>query len=428
MEILGYKFFDKVENKISTKNNAKSVTRAILEMQKFRMREDLSTFELAVQNRDNIVNYNREDLHRIYLRAMQDPHITSQWDSRKLKTLKKEFFVMPKGSEDPNDDLTAMLQAPWFFEFVNAILDSQAWGFSLIEFGEWDGEKFIPYRNQKGKIHDDVELIDRDNVKPEYGIVTSTAGQSTGEDFTKDKYKNNIIFVGNKDNGWLYGAAIPFLIKNNTVQNWSEFAELFGMDVRAFKTDAQDEDLTKVKQALKAAVGGGSMIMGQEDSLEYIGTGRSDAYQVFKQLVDYQDSTISKLIFGQDVVANNTGNVVGEIGENVANDYGDADARWVKYIIEDKLFPLLSLRGVNMEGMTFEWGTKENLSLSERVDIDLKISQMGFTHSDDYINETYDTNVEETKDLDSANLTETKNALKELYNVGTNNTKQRIKY
>ena len=65
-----------------------------------------------------------------------------------------------------------------------------------------------------------------------------------------------------------------------------------------------------------------------------------------------------------------------------------------KYIIEAKLFPLLELNGVNISGHTFEWATKENISLSERSEIDLRITQMGKTHSDDYINETYDTNVE----------------------------------
>lgn len=428
MSILSRLFPSKVENKLSTKPDNKSVANAILIQQKFRMREDLRTFEAAIDNRDNIVNYNREDIHRIYREVLQDAHVRSQWNNRKLKTLKKQFFVMPVDGEEPNKELTELLKAPWFYKFMDVVLDSRAWGFTLLEFGLWNAEKmsFESYRMKESKkIHEDIEVVERDNVKPEYGTIGNTPGQIDGLDFTKEKYSSSLVFVGESENGWLYDAAKPYLIKNNTLQNWSEFAELFGMDTRFFQTDAQGDDLTDARASLKQSVGGGTFIGGQDDKLSYIGTGRSDAYQVFKQLVDQEDSTISKLILGQDVISNNTGQVIGEVGERVSNLYGDADAKLLKFIIEDKLFPLMEKHGVSFEGHTFEWDTKESLTLAERADIDLKISQMGFTHSDDYINENYDTNVETSE---SANLTETQNKLKEVYNEYSNNTKRNAKY
>jgi len=417
MKILGLEIGGRAkeqpQNVLKEQAQNKSIVNAILEQQKYRFREDLKTFEDAIDSRNNIVNYDREEIHRIYRKCMQDSHVKSQWNNRKLNTLKKEFYICDKNTDEIDDDLTAMFRKTWFYKFLDAAMDAQAWGFTLIEFGIWTGDNFAPYRMSKTKkIHPDVLCVERDNVKPEYGFVVYNPGNSTGIDLTDPKYTKSLLMIGGSEDGWLYEAAKPYLIKDNTLKNWSEFAELFGMDVRVFKTEAQGDNLKHAKAGLKNAVGGGSMIMGPEDSLEYIGTGRSDAYNVFKQLVDKQDSALSKLIHGQDVISNNTGQVVGTTGENVADMYSEADSRLMKFNVENLLFPLLIANGVNLEGKKFKWSSKENLSMDERADIDLKIAQMGFNHSADYINETYDTDVEGTDTIEV-----TQNKLKELYNV-----------
>ncbi len=405
-----------VVNKTPEKQDKKSILSKILLEQKYRVREDLKSFENAILDKDNVVNYNRELIHRIYKKTIQDAHVRSQWTTRKLKTLKKDFQVFPKRSDEPNEELTELLQSPWFYKFVDFALDSIAWGYSLIEFGIWKDGSFHSYRTSNGGLmHEDIIIAERDNVKPELGVVTSIVGANHGVDFNEDKFKKQLIFVGGSTDGWLYDAAKPYLIKDNVLKNWSEFAELFGMDMRFMRTDSEGQERKDLEQSLKAAVGGGSLLAGLDDQLEYIGTGRTDSFKVFKELVDTMDKTLSKLIFGQDVISNNTGRVVGEVGESVANVYADADARFIKYIIEDKLFPLMILNGVPFEGMEFKWGTRENLSLVQRADIDLKITQMGFGHSPEYINETYDVNVED----ESTPIEETNNKLKALYQDAT---------
>jgi len=42
-------------------------------VQKFRTREDIRKLENAIDLSENISNYNREDLHRIYRRILNDP-------------------------------------------------------------------------------------------------------------------------------------------------------------------------------------------------------------------------------------------------------------------------------------------------------------------------------------------------------------------
>ncbi len=402
---------DQLNNKISSRSSKRSIAQNILIQQKFRVREDLRTLELAILDKDNIVSFNRELIHRIYRRVLQDSHIKSQWCTRKLKTLKKEFFIFKGDSDEPDEELTELFSSPWFYKFMDLALDSMAWGFSLIEFGIWDGKAFKPYRTSKKKlIHEDLMVVDRDYVKPEYGIVTNTTSEVVGIDFTEDRWKSQLIFLGGISDGWLYEASKPYLIKENVLKNWSEFAELFGMDLRFMKTEAEGTERKKLENQLKSVVGGGTMIAGIEDDLEYIGTGRSDAHDVFEQLVNEMNSTLSNLIFGQDVISNNTGRVVGQIGENVSNIYGDSDARFLKFEIEDKLFPLLIKNGVPLENCRFEWGTRESLTLKERAEIDFKIAQMGFEHSVDYINETYDVNVDESDSQETI-----QNRLKALY-------------
>ena len=73
---------------------------------------------------------------------------------------------------------------------------------------------------------------------------------------------------------------------------------------------------------------------------------------------------------------------------------------------------MLTANGTNFDNMVFEWGSKENLSLVQRADIDLKLSQMGFTPDKEYIQETYDVNVDNTEEKE---VEKTKNALANLY-------------
>jgi phage gp29-like protein len=389
----------------------------ILEQQKLRTRQDLLKLRLAVDSAENIVSYDREMLHDIYRECEKDPNLESNWESRKMKVKEKPFKVCDPGMDKENKKLTKVLEAPWFFDWVDSALDCKKWDFSLIEFGPLYHGEFIPY-SVNGKYYDAITVIDRDNVKPELGIITNTPGQSTGLSFSDPKYASHLMFVGSlrSRKGFLWKAAKYILFKDNCLGNWSEWAEVFGMDKRVGYTDVDGDDRKKFLQALRDIGSNSYGVFGANDKVEYIGTQRTDAYKVYHEFVKYIDEQMAKLVFGQDVVSNNTGKVVGSVGENIANMYGDNDARFIEYLVNKRLFPMMENLGFSWKGHYFKWDTTEKVSLKDRAEIDAKISKdMGKKHSDEYINNTYGTNVITVEPAESADPAQVNQALRNMY-------------
>lgn len=370
----------------------KSAAQYIFERQKYRIHEDMQTWRYAVDDFENIYQYRREFLHRIYRQIIVDPHLTSQWNTRKMKTIERQYKIVDKEG-NKNQDLENILKSSWFYDLLNGILDSRLWGFSLIEFGPVENSQFIDYKGENNKIYPGVNIIDRDYVKPEFGIVVKEMGLITGLNIHDPEFADQLLLIGEKHNaGLLFNMAKYILFKDNCIANWSEWSELFGQDLRIVKSTAEGDDRKRLLQQLKQIGSSGYGIIDPDDMFEFHGTARTDAYKVYNELIDYIDTQISKLIFGQDVVTNNTGRIVGTVGENISNIYGNADGEFVKSILNTYCFPRFTKLGIgNFDGYSLEWDTTEKMNLTQKADVDLKISQMGFRIDPDYIQETYGT-------------------------------------
>lgn len=399
------------------KKNDKSAESYLSEQQKYRQFEDLSSLEDAIAEAENVTNPQRYLLNRIYDRVEEDPHFTSQWESRKMKTIERGFGIYSEGSDD-KDDITDLFYSDWFFKCLNLILDSHKRGFELITFGDWDGNKFKWSKDRKGFLHAPVRNINYDHVLPEKGLLKRNNYDNEGMDIFKPPISNKTLFVGDPyDFGMLRKCAKYILIKDNCLMNWSEFAEVFGHDVRIGRTAASGAQRNAFRDALKKLGSGGYGIFDPEDSIEFIGTSRTDAYQVYAELNEYVDKNVSKIVFGQDVISDMTGVTRGTAAENVADMYGNRDAKFLKGIINEELFPKLIRMGVSgLEGKYFDWDVDDSLTLTEQSEIDLKISQMGKTIDDDYLTEKYGTVLGEAPQLVSpASPEQIANSLKKLY-------------
>lgn len=354
-------------------------------------RADLLTFVEALNAAEQIDRWDREYLHRIYRKVWRDPNLKAQWGTRKVKTLTRDFFVKVGG--DVNDELTKLLRKPWFYEFCGQALDSHMWGFSLIEMPYWDSEKktFAPFMH-KGRMYDAVIEFPRDHVKPELGIVVNSPSDTEGNSFVNGRYSDQLIFIGKShDFGILVDVASMVLIKERTLANWGEFAEVFGQDLLVAYSDSTGEARRQLELSMKNLGSSGRMITDPNtDKIDNVGNARRDAQDIFKDLVDLIDSQIAKRLFGQDVISNNTGQVVGEVGENVSKLYGDMDARWLEYVINEVLFRHMEKRGIkDFAGATFEWDNTEKLSMLEKIEKDIGVTKMGIWLDEDYMKRVY---------------------------------------
>ena len=374
----------------------KSATDYIAAIQVFRMHEDLAKFRVALDEAENLTLFNRESLHRIYREVYKDPHLLSQWCTRKLKTIEKEFSLVNEADE-PQPVATKLLETQWFMDLMDEILESKLWGFRLIELGPMVDKKLVAYRAGDGRIYDAINVIEPDNVKPEWGTITKDPGTKEGLPFDDENLFKNLLFIGKRHSFGIMLAAVTYvLFKNNAAENWSEWAEVFGMDIRLGKTTAEGSAKTAFFNTLKTIGSSGYGVIDEDDEVIFAGTSRTDAYQVYAQLLDMVDRNISKLIFGQDVISNNTGRVVGEVGENVSNLYGDSDAKFAARVINDYVIPKLIVLGLTeLTGLRLKWDTSEKLTMGEQADIDLKISQMGYKPAKKYLEDKYNILLEE---------------------------------
>lgn len=392
-------YVQNAENRLKEKpKSRKSATDHIDLKQVFRTHQDARTVRIAMDEAES-TNYNREYMHQIYRQEIdEDLHVTSQWNNRKNKTHKKEWAVFPKGGDKPDENMTRLFQKPWFRNFVDAVLDSRTWGFSLIELFKWDPseEKFVQWRNTNGKIAEAVKVINHDHVKPETGMIVQQPGLLEGLDYHDPKFKNQMIFVGGQAQGLFWKLAVPCLFKKNGVANWSEWIEVFGLDAFLIKSDTRDDDRDALLKQIRDFTTNRIAIIDKEEDVSAVGSSKVDAHKVFEMMARYQDEGISKLLHGQDVISNNTGQVVGEVGENVANDYADADAEFVASVINDELFPLMTrAKYVDLANFEFKYLQKMSMrEMKERADIDKTVSEMGFSHDPEQINERYGVNVE----------------------------------
>ncbi len=379
----------------------------ILEQQKLRTRQDLLRLRIAIDAAENITNYDRSLLHLIYDEICKDTNLTSQWESRKMKVKEKPFKIVGgEGELEKEDDfLTDTLEnSTWFYDFIDGALESLRWGFTLMEFGPLENGEFLPYKVD-GKFYNPVTIIDRDFVKPELGVITTHSGDSTGESFDSPKYSKYLMLVCSdfKSKGLLLKAAKYILFKDNALGNWSEWAEVFGMDKRIGFTNSDGPDREAFIRAMRDLGSNAYGVFTERDKVEYLGTNRTDAYKVYHEHIKYVDEQISKLIWGQDVVSNNTGKVVGSVAENVANMYGNSDAKFIATLVNKRLIPMMENLGFSFGGKKFKWDTTEKLTLAERAVIDASIAKdMGKEHSDVYINDTYGTQVT-TKEVPEPN-------------------------
>ena len=385
-----------IENKKPERQKSSSTYHQL--QQKYETREDLKTLRLAIENAGNTETYNRYELHQIYRRILRDPELSAQWNTRVMKTLDKEFHIETIDGE-VNNVAIEVFKAPWFYDFVRLVLDQYLWGFTLIEFGPWEDNAFERYTDNTGRLHTPVEPVDRDYVKPEYGTIVDHYGDNgkTGISVFRKTFEDRLLFVGKTkiEDSILYKLSAYLLMKENAHQNWSEWAEVFAMDMRIGKTDAQGPQRDIFLKSLRDMGSNGYGVIDIDDVVDYVGVNRQDAYQVYQAFLEYCDGRIAKLIFGQDVVTNNTGRVVGNAGVELSNMYGDSDAKLVQWVVNKELIPMMIRLGAELDGVMFKYDTTEKLKLSDRAKVDKAIADMGFQIEEEYLERTYGVDIVE---------------------------------
>lgn len=335
-------------------------------------KKDIATWRRAWQGAINYEQPNRGPLLDIYNDVMIDLHLTGCVTQRKGKTLQKPFVLAGKsGKEDVK--ARAIFERAWFMDFIELALDSPYFGHSLIQFND--------IVNVNGIMSfSGVELVPRKHVVPERGVITRVAGDDwkNGLSYRDGDIANWCIEVGKqRDLGLLLKCAPQSLSKKNMLAYWDTFGEIFGMPIRIGKTMSQDtKDLVRIEKML-AEMGAASWgLFPDGTDIEIKESSRGDAYNVYDKRIDRCNSEISKGILSQTMTIDSGSSLSQsethlEVFENVCR----TDAMMIKYLVNDRLIPLMIRHGFPLNGVTFDWDEAASYTPAEQREIERLLIQ-----------------------------------------------------
>jgi len=236
MKILGYTVpFTGVSNVSKPLPDEANVRRNIQKPQQqvYRVRQDILKWRNAITAAESIQNPQRYYLYQVYNDVVLDAHLTACIQQRKNLTLSTSFCVVDKnGKED--EKKTELIETKWFRDFLDLSLDSIFYGHSLIQFDSLVNDNF-----------NEVNLVPRQFVKPEFSIVTKNWGDTVGINYKEAPFNEFCIGVGKPRDLGLLNKVAPLVIwKKNALSAWAQHQEIFGSPIRIGKTSSRDKKTT----------------------------------------------------------------------------------------------------------------------------------------------------------------------------------------
>jgi phage gp29-like protein len=201
--------------------------------------------------------------------------------------------------------------------------------------------------------------------------------------------------VGNPEDLGTLAQAAPYVIyKRNTMADWAQFSEIFGMPVREYTYDGNDE--TARLRILMDAVndGGAAVVIHPEGSgFNFVESGnKTGSAELYERLTERCNAEISKLYLGNTLTteASDTGTqALGTIqkkGESLIN---FSDRKYILNILNYNMTDIFLSFGINVQGGSFEFVEPEEVDAVDKMSIIEKLHNMGLPISHDYLYEQF---------------------------------------
>lgn len=341
---------------LAKEEDRKQIKKMIIELQRTTdalTRKDIKDWHDAWQMAINVDNPNRQRLYDIYRAVDIDLHLSGCIEQRKGFVMAKSFKIVDAGGKE-NEDAMHYFDQSWFKQLVRYVLDSIYWGHSLIELGDLvtDGDGCICYSG--------VTLIPRKHVIPEYGRIVLNIGQdwSSGIDYRVPPFSDWLIEAGQPEDLGLYlKAATQTIPKKNMMAFWDTFGEIFGMPMRIARTTSRDKkEIDRLDRMLRDAGASLSMVAPQDTEIEFVESGKGDAYNVYDRRVDRANSELSKLVILQTMTIEDGSSLSqSQTHLEVFKNLIESDCDMIRDVVNNQLIPRMVRHGFPLKGFRFDW-------------------------------------------------------------------------
>lgn len=350
----------------------------------------LTDWRMAVQRAWSENNPQRIELADIYKAITSyDSQTIACITQRKLGTLQGQIAIY---NEDGtiNDIATKIIRTPsgstqrWFRDFISYSLDSIFWGFELVTINVVNGQiivKKVPERNIIPNINSIMKDARIGNTPS--NLLDYTYGP-LDLITCKISYTNDV-----NDLGLLNGVAPYFFSK--VLSNWKMHADRFGMLTRILKTNSDNKDkLTGSLKAMQNHVRANFLVIGENDELTFEGDTRTNI-TIYKDLNEYCDSNISKIIVGQTSTTDQKSfSGSAKVHEDMFESIVRSDREFIEGIVNEQLIPKLQLLGLIPQNVYFGISETADVDLKEQAEIVKIITDAGFVIDPEYITKTFD--------------------------------------
>lgn len=351
--------------------------RTIIINQPQRFGIDIATYMHAIRGFENVDFTRRTKLYDLYSEIIMDPHLTAVMNKRKSSVLTSIVEFHRNGK--PDDAINEMLMSPWFYNFLGDAMDALFWGCTLVQF----------YREGNWPNYD---LIPRKHVDPVRKLILRHQTDLNGTSW--DDY-SDLLFVGKPESLGLLAQAAPYIIyKRNTMADWAQFSEVFGMPIREYTYDTSDEDLRA--QLINDAMEQGSnavYIHPKDSGLNLIESGnKTGSSDLYDSLTERCNAEISKLFLGNTLTteAGNKGTqALGTVHKKVEDIIAESDRRYILNILNYDMSDVFLNMGVDVSGGKFEFREQTLIDTSKQAEIVIKMNDLGLPLDNDYLYETF---------------------------------------
>ena len=343
---------------------------------------DIGSYMNSLQSATAIDMYSRIRLYDMYSSAfMTDPHLIGIHRKRLVGACRTPIEFIR--NEKADDQINELLKQPWFRRFRKEVVESEFWGFSLLQF----------YRDIDGNI--DFDSIPRKHYDPVQKIILRYQSDTDGAPL--EMFSNTLV-VGNDPRGLgIMSAVMPYVLyKRGNIGDWAQFCQIFGMPIREYTYDAGDEEARRrlVEDARKQGANAvyihpeGSTLTLHESGNK---SGSSDLYNNFS---DKCDSQMSIAILGNTLTtdAKATGTqALGTVHKQEEDEIKDEDQALILSVLNSAhMRKILASLGYNVEGGEFRFIEVKDIDKTVQLQVVTQMMDRGLPIDDDYLYDTFD--------------------------------------
>jgi|WetSurMetagenome_2_1015567.scaffolds.fasta_scaffold14226_6 phage gp29-like protein len=365
-------------NKPTVKQREGKTYSQIIEQAVLRTRTSISDWRTAIKIAENVYNPKRVKLYNIYSEIILDSLLTSQVQNRKLRAISSKFELIDANGEVDEDSLNLIIQSKWLSRLLDDLLDTNYWGFTVIEL----------YTTVGGEL--DYRLIPRKHIIPEQGLITKWEGDLEGIAYREMReYGSWILDFGKPKDLGLFNKTVPHVLMKRFAQScWSELCEIYGIPPRIGKTNTQDPEMLGRMERMMREMGSAAwMIIDDTEEFEFA-QGVSTKGEVYESLIRLCNNEISLLfsgaVIGQDTKNGNESKETISIG--LLDQLVESDKKQMVEWWNSILLPALYRIGFLPEGLTFRYPKQEDLAALWKMTMD---AAERFDIPPEYINDKF---------------------------------------